>query len=200
MRKITASIACSIALTVVAAVPGFAQSDDRVRLEARHLPSTVYASPVMRVYDHSVADAGSAYEVPANLSFPPMLRELIESMLQRSPTFRRQCRRLAHAIGVRVQLRTTFPAIHSSARARTDIIRSGHGGLLATVLIQRLEALTELIAHELEHVIEQIDGVDLLAQSNLPGTGVRTCVDGTFETIRAERIGTLVALEMRDHR
>jgi len=56
-----------------------------------------------------------------------------------------------------------------------------------------------LIAHEIEHVIERLDGVDLRARAALPGTGVRLCDGGddAFETIRARRAGLAVAEEVR---
>lgn len=55
----------------------------------------------------------------------------------------------------------------------------------------------ELIAHEIEHIIEQLDGIDLGARATLPATGVRRCADGAFETMRAIRTGLAVAGEMR---
>jgi hypothetical protein len=55
----------------------------------------------------------------------------------------------------------------------------------------------ELLAHELEHIIEQLDGIDLAAKAAVARSGVRECVDGSFETSRAVRVGTLVALEAR---
>jgi hypothetical protein len=207
MWKEVATSTCSIALIAVAAVPGFAQSDERfaqsdnhARLEARHLSLPATATRVMRVYERTEPAGRFWLEPPANLTFPEMYRELIETMMQRSPTFRRQCLRVARAQGLRVHLRSAYPANYSTPRARTDIVRTGHGGMVATVTLQRVDALPELIAHELEHVIEQIDGVDLRLQSLRPGTGVRDCGDGSFETIRAERIGAMVAQETRDRR
>ena len=66
--------------------------------------------------------------------------------------------------------------------------------------INPLGDFTELLAHELEHVIEQLDGIDLAAKAAVANSGVRSCTDGTFETSRAVRIGTVVALEARDRR
>ena len=47
--------------------------------------------------------------------------------------------------------------------------------------------MQELIAHEFEHVIEQLDGVDLAAHAALPHTGVTSIGHSTdiFETMRA---------------
>ncbi len=57
--------------------------------------------------------------------------------------------------------------------------------------------VTEFIAHELEHIVEQLDGVDLKAQA---GNGeVWRTGDGAFETRRAIDSGRRVAREMTMH-
>jgi hypothetical protein len=48
--------------------------------------------------------------------------------------------------------------------------------------------LVEIIAHELEHVCEQMEGVDLPSLSRLKGEGVYD-LNGHFETARAIRAG-----------
>jgi hypothetical protein len=66
--------------------------------------------------------------------------------------------------------------------------------------IGSLDDQVELIAHELEHVIEQLDGVDLHARATLPETGVRSLdEDAGFETIRAVRAGRAASEEVRRH-
>ena len=82
-------------------------------------------------------------------------------------------------------------------RARTQITQVAGKRLLATVEINPLGDFMELLAHELEHIIEQLDGVDLAARSTVARSGVWGCMDGTFETSRAVRVGTLVANEVR---
>jgi hypothetical protein len=151
----------------------------------------------MRPYRHTPAVEQPLTALPPNLIFPEIYGATIEAMLLRSPAFRRQCLRLANAPHVTVRLRNLYYNERTTSRAQTRIVRTSEGGLDATVLIQPLEDLAELIAHELEHIIEQIDGVDLQTQSALPGTGVRTQTDGSFETIRAARIGVLVARQTR---
>ena len=99
--------------------------------------------------------------------------------------------------------RTADCAAHPNAggaRARTQIRRTAGGQLIATVEINPYGDFTELLAHELEHVIEQLDGIDLAAKATVARSGVRNCADGTFETSRAVRVGTLVALEARRER
>lgn len=175
----------------VLAVPAFAQSD---RLNAARLSTT----DVVRVY--VPADERSAWSVtlPANLEIADMYRSHVESMLRRSPTFRRQCRRLANAPGLTVVLRQFLMRPPDRVRAQTSFGTDRDGRLLAIVDLRALENHVELIAHEIEHVIEQLDGVDLRARASLPGTGVRLCEGGgAFETIRATRAGLAVAEEVR---
>jgi hypothetical protein len=198
-RGAIAAIECSITVIVVFSVPGFAQSDSVSRADTTRLVA-VRAPSVMRVYGSDLRTERSRVGLPLNLRFPEAYRETIESMLDRSPTFRRQCVRLAHAPEVAILLQTLHPYAPGDARARTTIAREAGNRLVATVAIRALDDLPELIAHEIEHVIEQIDGVDLRVQSLLPGTGVRSCRDGSFETIRAVRVGVRVAEENRTRR
>jgi hypothetical protein len=57
--------------------------------------------------------------------------------------------------------------------------------------------MTELLAHELEHVLEQVEGIDLDA---LAEEGeARRLSDGSFETARAVQAGRRVAAEVIDN-
>ena len=113
--------------------------------------------------------------------------------------FRRQCLRLTAAPHLAVVVRMMHP-LTGGPRARTQISRADQNRLIASVEINPLGEFMELLAHELEHVIEQLDGIDLAAKAAVANSGVRTCNDGTFETSRAVRIGTVVALEARGGR
>jgi hypothetical protein len=53
----------------------------------------------------------------------------------------------------------------------------------------------EIIAHEFEHVIEQIEGLNLRILSFFGGSGVVQTGDGSFETRRAVVAGHSVARE-----
>jgi len=151
----------------------------------------------MRVYAGGRPDALPNVSLPPNMTFPDFFRPVLESMLQRSPTFRRQCLRIANASGLLIRIRNIAPTPDTGSRARTQIISSDSGRMIANVDIKPLHSLTELIAHELEHVIEQLDGVDYRARAALANTGVRMCADGTYETTRAARVGVMVAREAR---
>jgi hypothetical protein len=56
-------------------------------------------------------------------------------------------------------------------------------------------ALVDLVAHEFEHVIEQLEGLDLRALARTRRSGVCEIERELFERDRAERVGTGVADE-----
>ena len=213
MRSQIAATACSVVFNVVLPVSGFTQSDSSTAVEgkpqasalpiddaARAVEQELSPVSVMRVYARGDAAGEPPAALPPSLTVPEVYRETIELMLERSSTFRRQCLRLRNAAHVRIRVRPASPGESGRLRARTTITRAPDGTLDATVSIQPLTDVPELIAHELEHVIEQVDGVDLAARSLLPGTGVRDSGSGMFETIRAVRVGAQVARETRTAR
>jgi len=57
-------------------------------------------------------------------------------------------------------------------------------------------------SHEIEHVIEQLDDVDLAAQARLPDTGVHSVSADShvYETARALRVGLKVTEEVQAFR
>ncbi|MSO29622.1 MAG: hypothetical protein EXQ48_01580 [Acidobacteria bacterium] len=120
-------------------------------------------------------------------------------MARRSATFRRQLLRIAGEPGLTVDVQAIPATRILGARAVTRISRQSTGALAAHIELTRLDDIVELIAHEIEHVIEQIDGVDLAAYAALPDTGVHAIAhDGkAFETVRATRVGVSVAQEVR---
>jgi hypothetical protein len=84
-------------------------------------------------------------------------------------------------------------------RARTSITRVDGELRAAAVRVNAGDglAVVELVAHEFEHILEQLDGVVLSAWAGRSGVyrvgGDAT--DGPFETERARQIGRRVAGE-----
>lgn len=142
--------------------------------------------------DHR-ASARQAF--PAGVSVPGDLRRHVESMLVVSATFRAQCRRIAEAPSLRVVIRVDPALVDRSYRARTWFARAPSGGIFARVHVSLRLNPVEWIAHEFEHVIEQLDGVDLPALA-AGHKGVWLSTDKMFETIRAIDAGRAVAAEM----
>jgi hypothetical protein len=171
--------------------PAIAQSSSGFELARTSLTS---------VHQYVAAEA-----IPRQLAAPPnlvvqnMYRPLVESMLRDSPTFRRQCIRIAAEPTLTVHLVIGPVQQRSDIRAITRMTRKPNGTLTAYVDIGPMHDTVELIAHEFEHIIEQLDGIDLAARAALPHTGVSAigAVTDIFETKRAKLVGLKVASEVR---
>jgi hypothetical protein len=142
-------------------------------------------------------DRTCTLSLPANIDAPDHLRRRMGEMLRRSATFRQQCLRL-ETPGLRVQIRTDALLVDGPYRARSVIHRSDTGHLSAWVRITPFGDPTQWLAHEIEHIIEQLDGMSIprLAAARA-GDAWRTG-DNMFETERAIRVGLLVLREVRD--
>ena len=132
--------------------------------------------------------------LPPNLVSAAVLHPALEKMRLSSPIFRRQCRRLAGASHLRVNLLLEELSRRPSYRARAAM--EYRSGLLVSVTIHltSFDEPVELIAHELEHVLEQLDGVDLEADVRTGTVWKRE--DGAFETRRAIEVGRRVARDV----
>jgi hypothetical protein len=147
----------------------------------------------------SVADLQAARILPPGSQVAPVARPLVERLWRTSSTFRRQCARLAEAnVRITVSIDLLRPAAMMNAQTRV----TRKDGLSAHVQLRNLFGpAAEYLAHELEHVLEQIDQVDL-ALAVVDGVhGVRLVQrPDTFETARAVAVGLAVAREARDAR
>jgi hypothetical protein len=139
--------------------------------------------------------AGPAVALPPNLTAAPVFQPFLDSMWRSSPTFRRQCSRLVAAQDLRIVLHLEELQRRPSFDARTVFVRQAGVLVAARVFLSVSPAAAELIAHELEHVLEQLDGVDLAAHVGSGNVWKRE--DDTFETRRATDMGRRVAREMR---
>ena len=132
--------------------------------------------------------------LPPNLaSDTPMFHPILANMWKASSTFRRQCARIAAADQLTVKLFADVPRGRSSAPARTIITHRDGRPRTADVYLRAGANTVRLIAHEMEHIIELLDGVDLGAQS---GSGSVWKHSGGFETIRAVKMGRRVEREV----
>ena len=136
--------------------------------------------------------------IPANVDVPRDLERILERIYDRSPAFRAQCERIGKASRLRVRVRIDT-AIPSRCRAFTIIHRRGTE-IRADVHLPVSSHLTELVAHEFEHVIEQIEGLNLRKLARAKGSGVHEMDRQVFETDRAQAAGRVVAAEASSHR
>ncbi len=130
---------------------------------------------------------------PCRLVLKPPLLGVVEAAWQRSATLQRQCRALA---GARAVVVLEWGKTDSQSRAMTRMAVDAGGVVIAYVTIPPVSEAIELVAHELEHVIEKAHGVELDAESKRRGSGVWRAYGG-FETQRAIDAGRQVAKELR---
>ena len=138
--------------------------------------------------------------LPSNIKTSPDLQLLLVKMLNNSETFRAQCEKIAAAPQAHIEIKI-MPSIAQGSRAFSSIKRS-QGQLEITIQLVPMppNLYVELIGHEFEHILEQIEGVDLRALASKPKSKVYRLYSGSFETDRALRAGHTVAYEYEWHK
>jgi hypothetical protein len=127
-----------------------------------------------------------ATAVPRNVDAGVLASDVL-ALLRLSDTFRSQCARIAADPRVRVRLSITC-TVEGNGRAQTIFRRYRTGTLVAEVDILFGENYRELLAHEFEHVLEQLDGVNVRREA-AEGRAWEVAT-GAFETRRAFLAGT----------
>jgi hypothetical protein len=161
-------------------------------------------SKVVRYLFVTLLSASDAYAgtvcvhaLPSSIDASPELRRHMEAMLQRSTTFQQQCRRLARD-DLHVQIRSDATLADRPYRA-FSVIRRLRSGFTARVAITPLGDPTPWLAHEIEHIIEQIEGVSIPALAEAGGGRLAWRWAGNmYETRRAIHAGRVVQREVRD--
>jgi len=142
----------------------------------------------------SICDAASP-QLPSTIAIDPGLTSIVRWTLEHSPTFRQQCR-ILEAAPVSATVRMTPRTPGATERAFSTLHRTASGDIEALIELRSTDCLAELLGHEFEHVIEQVDGVNLAA---LASRGeARRLEGGSFETQRAVVAGRRVEAEVLD--
>jgi hypothetical protein len=165
---------------------------------------SVVSSVVFSLYSllHPVAFTARRAEcrsLPPNIQVDRDLRPAVTRLLARSRTLRVQCLRIATSPSARVTVTMSIAPMGAGVRARSVARRYESGLLIVEVQIPPASReFAELLAHELEHVTELIDGagVGALAAART-GTGRRKWADASFED-RARDAEILVAREVAE--
>ncbi len=144
------------------------------------------------------ARSRTSHQLPPNIRTTDDLRPIIEDLLARSPTLREQCARIAIANKTWVSVTLSVVRFPSLARARSTARRYQSGLLVIDVEIPPAsQDFPELLAHELEHVTEFIEGVDFKKLARARKAGSAHCAsDGSFETDRAYKAGRRAKFEV----
>ncbi len=169
-------MADSGAVCLVVGVTAMLAASAAARLEAQH--------------------AHPAVGIARNVRVGAFLEPCLGTMLERSPTFRRTYAAIAHRRDVRLSLAFDLRSGVRATRAETKITRFGSGDLVATIHLHTARDVVELIAHEMEHVREQIEGVNLRLLATMGSRGTIRVGQNRFETERAIGVGLAVAREV----
>jgi Tol biopolymer transport system component len=142
----------------------------------------------------SQGEADGDLSRPRNLVVAPPLQPVVDRLWEASPTFRSQCARIAafNDLTVRVvqddRPKRPFFAARSSLSFRGATLAS------ADVFVDLSLDAPALVAHEFEHIVEQLDGANLAEQAD--NEAVWKSGGNHFETQRAVEAGQRVAREL----
>ena len=144
--------------------------------------------------EHPAGSLDPVGMMPPESQIPGLCRQLVHDMWQGSPTFRRQWTRLA---GSRVRVSIVLnPMLSGWTRAHAQLSRTPDLRVQIYLPLVNRSAI-EHLAHEIEHVLEALDDVDLpsaVAQRVHGATAVGR--PPAFETNRAKAIGRRVLTEV----
>lgn len=155
-------------------------------------PSPPPPTPPMSIVNGLPAD------FPSKIWVQEPLRDTVTRMWSTSPTFRRQCLEVQAAGAVQVQIRVDPTlAVHPLHRATCELRSFTSGGLIARIFVAPV-SVEELIGHELEHVRERLEGINVVneARSGHVGYYLVNRSQPQYETDRAIRVGRQVMAEM----
>ena len=154
----------------------------------------------------ATTDAGTTRAQPVSRRWPCQLvidqnlRAFADSAWDGSATFRHQCRALGAARATVIVTAASPRELDPLARAATRIEMSTQGTVFARVRVRlgRDADSVELIAHEVEHVLERVEGINLLMEWRYGSSRVTLLPGGAFETGRAIDVGRRVAREVHE--
>jgi hypothetical protein len=155
-----------------------------------HLFLWSFSTSISNAHSDIGARVGLPIGFPSNIIVQPELHGAVSHLWAGSPTFRAQ----AATIGAQRRYRVAVmldPALEVTRTSRAMcVMRVYSTGLVtARVTVPSGRQLDELIPHELEHVIEHIEGIDVRRNVGKHGTGAYDAGRGRVETVRATRVG-----------
>lgn len=197
-KNVAAVVArCGNGLPLAACLLGVSliSSSARAQSGSPVIPSlSPQSSTIDLVMPEIVRGSTGVEEQAANAVVDGKLQGLVDDLLRRSTAFRRQWQRLTRVprLSVRIELVHAHRVLNAHAAAEVTV--RPDGSLLAVIAIPGGTRLAELIAHEVEHVLERLDGVKVASRHALGDGSVRRA-SGAFETARAVLVGQMVARE-----
>jgi hypothetical protein len=189
LRRSFVTVLATMVLVALGAASSAAQSS-----ASSPVPAGAIARPDPR---RCPSSAAASVRLPEGIQVADDLRPRLHEMLEKSATFRSQCRRIGESRQLYVRVRLDARISGRTYRAVTRICRQPSGAVVAAIDIAAYGDPTEWVAHEFEHLIEQLDGVDL-HDLERRGQGAWKSGNQMFETERAISVGRRVSREMRE--
>jgi hypothetical protein len=139
--------------------------------------------------------------LPANIVVQAELRAAVLRLWEGSPTFRAQCLKIGQQKRYRVAV-VADPGLTLNRNWRAQCVLRVYtsGFVSARVMVPPGRDLDELIPHELEHVIEHIEGIDVKREAAKHRAAVYDTGNGQIETLRALKVGRQVRQELEASR
>ncbi|MEW6735074.1 MAG: hypothetical protein AB1489_27535 [Acidobacteriota bacterium] len=137
--------------------------------------------------------------LPTNVIVPETLKPLLSKLLKQSSTFQQQCRQISNTTKLQITL-IILPTRPQGYRSLSRITKYTDGRLSIRIEMVLMNDCIELIGHEFEHALEQVEGWNLSVMATIKGSRVYRQADGTFETMRAVHAGRAVSREFRNYR
>lgn len=159
----------------------------------------ILASSFSRAADSVVSPPGTpalSGLLPSTIQLSPDLRAAFAEMLQSSPTFRQQIERIIAAPRLVITAQIDPKLVERSYRARSSIRRYNTGLIVVAMAFGPGRRQAEWIAHEFEHVIEQLDGVRVSGMAKRGERGAWFSSEQMIETARACQVGRTVLAEV----
>ena len=144
------------------------------------------------------SETADCVAIPANMIVDRAIAPMVMRAISEVETIRRQCGLIASASHLRVSIRLHPGRLIGGTRAQATITRYAFGAIRVEITLPVTSRHIEMLAHELEHVIEQLEGARLHELVGQRHSGVRRFADGAFETRRAEQAGRAAEREVEN--
>jgi hypothetical protein len=138
---------------------------------------------------------------PRNIVIQAPLRAAVARLWEGSPTFRAQCQKIGEHPRYRVAV-VVEPALAFDRGCRAQCVMRVYtsGYVSARVMVPLGRQVDELIPHELEHIVEHIEGVNVKRDLRKHGSGTYDAGRGNIETLRAMQAGRRARQELEASR
>jgi hypothetical protein len=182
-----------VCVVVLHVLPGIALAQTRSTDEPLGTNELLEPDPGYMAAAPRATAAATPSALPCRVLAQTHLLSLLDESWARSATFRRQCRRLADADAIVLLQGASAGQTNWDGESRIGVLANGR--VLARVRVRRGRESVEVIAHEIEHVLERIDGVHPAFGAASAGSGA-SVAGGAYETRRAQQAGHRVAAEV----